>query len=261
MPRCWRRRGRILDFATVNVSSPNTERLRELQGAEALRGLLAGVAAANRGLEAAGAGVSQDRARHGRGRARGAGRGGAGGRGRRDRGDQHHAGPRAGSRAATPREAGGLSGAPLFARSTAVLARVHALTGGRLPLVGVGGVGSAEARLRQDPRRGVGGAALYRARLRGARAGAAHPRGLDALLARDGFASVAEAVGTGAAWAQALCVAASPRRRSPALGRAGPRARGSERPSVRPRVTFRIISEAQRPWLPNSGSRSATAQA
>ena len=50
MPRCWRRRGRIVDFATVNVSSPNTERLRELQGAEALRGLLAGVAAANRAL-------------------------------------------------------------------------------------------------------------------------------------------------------------------------------------------------------------------
>ena len=42
------------------------------------------------------------------------------------------------------REGGGLSGQPLFVRSTTVLAKLHALTGGRLPLVGVGGVGSAE---------------------------------------------------------------------------------------------------------------------
>jgi dihydroorotate dehydrogenase len=32
-----------IDFATVNVSSPNTEKLRDLQGAEALRALLTGV--------------------------------------------------------------------------------------------------------------------------------------------------------------------------------------------------------------------------
>ena len=43
--------GRYLDFATVNVSSPNTEKLRDLQGAEALRQLLAGVMAARDGLE------------------------------------------------------------------------------------------------------------------------------------------------------------------------------------------------------------------
>ncbi|CAN0605067.1 unnamed protein product, partial [Ectocarpus sp. 12 AP-2014] len=35
----------LVDFATVNVSSPNTEKLRELQGADALRGLLEGVLA------------------------------------------------------------------------------------------------------------------------------------------------------------------------------------------------------------------------
>ncbi len=35
--------GRHLDFATVNVSSPNTEKLRDLQGAAALAALLAGV--------------------------------------------------------------------------------------------------------------------------------------------------------------------------------------------------------------------------
>ena len=35
----------LVDFATVNVSSPNTEKLRDLQGAEALRALLEGVMA------------------------------------------------------------------------------------------------------------------------------------------------------------------------------------------------------------------------
>ena len=42
--------GPFVDFATVNVSSPNTERLRELQGRAALAALLAGVMAANAGL-------------------------------------------------------------------------------------------------------------------------------------------------------------------------------------------------------------------
>ncbi len=44
-------------------------------------------------------------------------------------------------------EAGGLSGRPLFHRSTVMLARVHQLTGGRVPLVGIGGVDSPEAAL------------------------------------------------------------------------------------------------------------------
>jgi len=41
-----RKAGPVADFVTVNVSSPNTERLRDLQGAEALAALLAGVLAA-----------------------------------------------------------------------------------------------------------------------------------------------------------------------------------------------------------------------
>ncbi|MCB1388731.1 MAG: dihydroorotate dehydrogenase (quinone), partial [Rhodobacteraceae bacterium] len=43
--------GPNVDFATVNVSSPNTEKLRDLQGAAALRGLLAGVLAERDALE------------------------------------------------------------------------------------------------------------------------------------------------------------------------------------------------------------------
>jgi dihydroorotate dehydrogenase len=41
-------------------------------------------------------------------------------------------------------EQGGLSGAPLFALSTGQLARLYLLTGGSIPLIGVGGIGNAE---------------------------------------------------------------------------------------------------------------------
>jgi dihydroorotate dehydrogenase len=40
------------------------------------------------------------------------------------------------------KEAGGISGRPLFLRSTVVLARVYELTGGRIPLIGIGGIDS-----------------------------------------------------------------------------------------------------------------------
>jgi dihydroorotate dehydrogenase len=45
------------------------------------------------------------------------------------------------------KEAGGLSGRPLFARATRVLARVYRLTEGKLPLIGVGGIDSGERAL------------------------------------------------------------------------------------------------------------------
>jgi len=41
-------------------------------------------------------------------------------------------------------EAGGLSGRPLFARSTAVLRKLSGLLAGRIPLIGVGGIVSGE---------------------------------------------------------------------------------------------------------------------
>ena len=44
-------------------------------------------------------------------------------------------------------QAGGLSGRPLFHRSTVVLARVYEGTSGRIPLIGVGGIDSGEAAL------------------------------------------------------------------------------------------------------------------
>lgn len=45
------------------------------------------------------------------------------------------------------KESGGLSGRPLFVRSTAMLARVYQLTGGAIPLIGIGGVDSGETAL------------------------------------------------------------------------------------------------------------------
>ncbi len=110
---------------------------------------------------------------------------------------QHHAGARRAAQPRTPARRAGCRAQPLFARSTRVLARLARLTGGRLPLIGVGGVASAAqayAKIRAGATRG---AALHRAGLRRAGAGARILEGLDALLAADGFGSVAEAVGTG----------------------------------------------------------------
>jgi dihydroorotate dehydrogenase len=45
------------------------------------------------------------------------------------------------------REAGGLSGRPLFHRSTVMLAKVYEATQGKIPLIGIGGIDSGEAAL------------------------------------------------------------------------------------------------------------------
>jgi dihydroorotate dehydrogenase len=187
--------GRYLDFATVNVSSPNTERLRDLQGARALAALLAGVMQARDGLERAipvflkiapdlseadlaevaqvaeAAGVAAIIATNTTLD--------------RDGLTSPHAG-----------EAGGLSGEPLFGKSTRVLARLSQLTGGRMPLVGVGGIASAEDAYAKI-RAGASAVQLYSAMVyQGISLVPEIARGLDRLLERDGFANVAEAVGT-----------------------------------------------------------------
>ncbi len=45
------------------------------------------------------------------------------------------------------KEAGGLSGRPLFHRSTVMLAKVYRATGGRVPLIGIGGIDSGATAL------------------------------------------------------------------------------------------------------------------
>ncbi|MGZ9082438.1 MAG: quinone-dependent dihydroorotate dehydrogenase [Rhodoplanes sp.] len=92
-------------------------------------------------------------------------------------------------------EAGGLSGAPLFTRSTDVLADFFRLTDGRLPLIGVGGIGSG-AQAYAKIRAGASLLQLYTALIYQWPALVGRiARDLAQLLRRDGFASVAEAVG------------------------------------------------------------------
>jgi dihydroorotate dehydrogenase len=133
----------MADYVTVNVSSPNTPGLRDLQSEARLAAILSAMRAAVpdappifvkvapdlsvAGLEA----VVETAVTHG------------------------IAGliltnttiSRPSSlRGAAATETGGLSGKPLFDLSTAMLARAHLLARGRLALIGVGGVGSgAEA--------------------------------------------------------------------------------------------------------------------
>ncbi len=93
-------------------------------------------------------------------------------------------------------EAGGLSGAPLFARSTAVLRAFRRATGGALPLIGVGGIASgADAYAKLCA--GASAVQLYTALVyEGPGLVARIKAELAALLRRNGFASVAAAVGS-----------------------------------------------------------------
>jgi dihydroorotate dehydrogenase len=137
----------VADYLTINISSPNTPGLRDLQAPEVLAALLARVEEARarsekrppllvklapdiadadlpaivRVIEANGVdGIVVSNTTLSR------------------------AGVKDASFAA---ETGGLSGRPLFVRATRMLARVYQLTEGRLPLIGVGGIDSGEAAL------------------------------------------------------------------------------------------------------------------
>jgi dihydroorotate dehydrogenase len=178
-----------VDFATVNVSSPNTEKLRDLQGKAALAALLAGVMDV-RGSTPVFLKIAPDLTE-----AEIA-----------DVADvANQAGvaaiiatnttlDRAGLHSPHRDEMGGLSGAPLFEKSTRVLARLSTLTD--IPLVGVGGIGSAQDAYAKICA-GASAVQLYTALVYGGLSLAADiARGLDQLLARDGFATVADAVGT-----------------------------------------------------------------
>lgn len=192
--------GPHVDFATVNVSSPNTEGLRNLQGRTMLAGLLQHVMEARLklarpipvflkiapdlssgeledivdvALAARVAGIIATNTTL----------------------------SREGLKSASKGETGGLSGTPLFEKSTRLLARLSKLTHGTLPLIGVGGVSSAEEAY-QKIRAGASAVQLYTAMVyQGLSLVPDIAKGLDALLARDGYANVAMAVGTGrSAW-------------------------------------------------------------
>ncbi len=93
-------------------------------------------------------------------------------------------------------EVGGLSGAPLRDLALQRIRDFYAATGGALPLIGVGGIGNAEdawARIRA----GASLVQIYSALVyQGPGLARRITRGLEALMKRDGFASIEEAVGT-----------------------------------------------------------------
>lgn len=94
-------------------------------------------------------------------------------------------------------ETGGLSGKPLFEKSTAALRKTYQMTEGKIPLIGVGGVASA-ADAYAKIRAGASLVQLYTALIyQGFGLVERINRGLVDLLARDGFTSVGDAVGKG----------------------------------------------------------------
>ena len=92
-------------------------------------------------------------------------------------------------------EMGGLSGAPLFDLSTKVLHDFYALTKGKIPLIGVGGISNAidaYAKIRA----GASLVQIYTAMIyEGPLLGAKIATELKTLVEKDGFATVTEAVG------------------------------------------------------------------
>lgn len=184
-----------LDFATVNVSSPNTEKLRDLQGKDALSALLAGVMETRNGLDrpipiflkiapdltdgeimdvaevALGSGIDGLIA-------------------------TNTTLDRDGLTSAHRDEKGGLSGRPLFEKSTRVLTQLYRATDGKLPIIGVGGIASADDAYAKI-KAGASAVQLYSAlTYEGLSLVPRIAQGLDDLLKRDGFDTVTDAVGS-----------------------------------------------------------------
>ena len=187
----------LVGAMTLNVSSPNTEKLRDLQGPAALEALLTRALKERDKLELAGertpvllkiapdleeAEIDDIAAVAVNCRIDGVVA-------------TNTTLDREGLRSAHRIETGGLSGAPLKARSLAVLKRMARALKGRAPLIGVGGIGSAEDAYERI-RAGASAVQLYTAMVyAGPSLGADINAGLAALLKKDGFESVAEAVG------------------------------------------------------------------
>ena len=184
--------GPLADYIVVNVSSPNTPGLRDLQTNEALEALLDGVrqacakpppvlvkiapdfdadglaALAQTLMALAVDGVILGNTTIGL----------------RETLKSPHRG-----------ETGGLSGQPLFDFSTRQLAAFHRHTEGKIPLIGVGGIDSAETAYAKI-RNGAALIQLYTGLIyQGPGLIPAITEGLAQLLHRDGFNNISEAVG------------------------------------------------------------------
>ena len=191
----------IADYVVVNVSSPNTPGLRDLQESSALAQILTGLAGVNRRLSAIHdrperpllvkvapdlhdaqvdavtdlalahglAGMVVSNTTVGRDGLR--------------------------SAPALLAEAGGLSGRPVEARSTELVRRVHRRAAGRLTVIGVGGIFSAEDAWRKITA-GASLVQLYTGLVyEGPRLPARICEGLVERLERGGLTSIADAVG------------------------------------------------------------------
>lgn len=187
----------LVGAMTLNVSSPNTEKLRDLQGPAALEALLSKAVKERDRLATAGERtplllkIAPDLAPEEIADIAAVAR--------TCRIDGIVATnttlARDGLRSPHAVEAGGLSGAPLREKSLAVLKALYRETKGEIPLIGVGGIASAEDAYERI-RAGASAVQLYTAMVyAGPSLGAKIRDGLADLLKRDGFASVAEAVG------------------------------------------------------------------
>ena len=189
---------KVADYIAVNVSSPNTPQLRELQQSEQLSSLLSALQSRRRelrkqvpllvklspdldrgdlemivdvverlkidGIIATNTTVSRDNLRTDRTRVAACGE-------------------------------GGLSGKPLKNRSTSVIAQLYEMTSGKIPLVGVGGIFTAEDAWEKISA-GASLVQLYTGFIyQGPAIAQEINEGLSRILAREGFSGVDAAVG------------------------------------------------------------------
>ena len=190
------------DFFTLNVSSPNTPNLRDLQEKSRLRELLAAIQERNRELsQAAGlppkplfvkiapdmefAKVDQivEVARCARLTGIIA--------------TNATAFMRENLKSPHAQEAGGLSGRPITAKVTSFVSHIYKITAGELPIIGVGGIFNAQDAY-DKIKAGARAVQIYTGWIyEGPGAVKRINQGLRRLLDRDGFKTVAEAVGSG----------------------------------------------------------------
>lgn len=143
---CTRGLAPLVDFITVNVSSPNTPGLRDLQGEAFLDTLLARVVEARDEISA-GTAILLKIAPDITLEALDAMAATALRRGVQALvvSNTTIARPASLRETGLATETGGLSGRPLFAAATRLLAETYLRVGGQIPLIGVGGIDSAEA--------------------------------------------------------------------------------------------------------------------
>ena len=192
--RCFAVLAPLADYVTVNVSSPNTPGLRGLQNREELTRLLDAMieARAKAGHKPILLKIAPDLDAHAL--------------------DEIAQVVRASGieglivsnttiarpplKSAHANETGGLSGKPLLAPSTLILAQMHQRLGGAVTLIGVGGIASGEDAYAKI-RAGASLVQLYTAlAFEGPGLVVRIKRQLLACLARDGFAKLTDAIGT-----------------------------------------------------------------